>query len=412
MADNKWNDKLRKQMSEYTQAPPEGLWEAVESRLGERRAAAFPWWWALAGAAAAVLAVLLLFKPEQEPIRPNDPVVAVVQDPVNPPADDPDAASVDPAGEPGTQTDAPAGNFGVLRRTAPSGINATAENEVPAGDAVPGGNDDPSTVIPEAREEKEGKDVKEEEKPEQKTHSVQIKQYPAERPLLADASGRKLRLSLMAGGVPGGATTSSINEYGMSATMKMSPGRPGVHSAASLLSRNRSTVTNADYTMLYRFGVMANLPLSNHWSLESGLQVSRLAGDVVSTSGNMSTNTHSDLYYLGVPLLAVFTPWSGRNLSVYMSAGPMAEYGVRLSGNIREIIGDKTTLTDIETSVPGDWIWSLGANAGVQLQVGRLGALFVQPGVSWHLPSEESPESYYTAHPFAFNLAAGFRLLF
>ena len=78
---DKWNDKLRRQMAEYTETPPEGLWEGIEEGLQKRRAAAFPWWWALAGAAAAVLAVLLLWRPGAvEPQLATDAVAEAVPD--------------------------------------------------------------------------------------------------------------------------------------------------------------------------------------------------------------------------------------------------------------------------------------------------------------------------------------------
>ena len=54
---------MRKQLSEYGQTPPEGLWEAVDAKV-RKPSASFPWWWALAGAAAAVAAVLLVVRPE------------------------------------------------------------------------------------------------------------------------------------------------------------------------------------------------------------------------------------------------------------------------------------------------------------------------------------------------------------
>ena len=111
--------------------------------------------------------------------------------------------------------------------------------------------------------------------------------------------------------------------------------------------------------------------------------------------------------------MAVYTPWSGRHLSVYLSAGPSVEYGFRSSGNIREVIGNLAPVVrNIDKYTPGDFIWSLGANVGAQWAFGNFGALFVQPGVSWHIAGENSPESYYTANPVAFNLSGGFRILF
>ena len=113
MTDKNWNDNLRQRMSEYTENPPEGLWEALKAagavgaeeaagagaeaagadavgrrgvmaagaaggglfaRLFSRRTA--PVWWSLAGVAAAVAAVLILRVPGGSvKVNPADAII-------------------------------------------------------------------------------------------------------------------------------------------------------------------------------------------------------------------------------------------------------------------------------------------------------------------------------------------------
>ncbi len=100
MTDKNWNDDLRQRMSEYTENPPEGLWEALKAagavgaeevagagaeaagaaggglfaRLFGRRTA--PVWWSLAGVAAAVAAVLILRVPGGSvKVNPADAII-------------------------------------------------------------------------------------------------------------------------------------------------------------------------------------------------------------------------------------------------------------------------------------------------------------------------------------------------
>lgn len=398
MAD-KWNDKLRRQMSDYTQTPPDGLWDQVESRI-RRSGAPFPWWWAFAGVAAAALALVLVVtpRPVSDKAEPTLAVADTVSSEIAPMPLQPVPALPEIAARPKTMI---AKTSEVSPAETPE---AGDEKEAPASvapEAVAPEAVAPEAVAPETQDEQTSE---EERKPEVRVRIVPYRSETGRRPLLADASQPKVRMSLLTSGVPGGSVSNTVSEFGMPPGLKMA-------SPSRLLSRNRSTVTQSDYSMLYRFGLMANIGLSEHWGIETGLQLSRLKKEVVSTTGSMSTSTSTDQYYLGVPLLAVYTPWSGRNLSVYLSAGPMAEYGIRLSGSIREVIGGNVDMNNIDKSVPGDWIWSAGANAGVQLQLGRLGAVFVQPGITYHIPEQEVQESYYTVHPFAFNLAFGLRLL-
>ena len=420
----KWNDKLRKQLSTYTQAPPEGVWDAVEGHIAQKRTAApFPWWWALAGAAAALVALLIIVRPSSPDQSPSaGPAVAELTDTVVTPPAGIDTVLVNPA-EPGNPV-APVNTGVPVRSVAPKSSAAPMNSVAPVNSVAPGHRavsgeavaevvvEEPATT-PAAQDttsREEHYAVKDDINPREGLPDVFI---PADRPLLALASPVRPRpnISLVTSGALGAVPSNTIAEYGMSGTMRMASSRS--MSPVSLLSRNKSTVTDIKHRLVYRVGLLANVPLSRHWSVETGLQLSCLASDVVSTSGSMTSSTHTDMHYFGVPLMAVYTPWSGRHLSVYLSAGPSVEYGFRSSGNIREVIGNLAPVVrNIDKYVPGDFIWSVGANVGAQWAFGSFGALFVQPGVSWHIAGENSPESYYTANPVAFNLSGGFRILF
>ncbi|MBQ3941233.1 MAG: PorT family protein [Bacteroidales bacterium] len=416
----KWNDKLRKQLSDYTQAPPEGVWDAVEGHLARgRSAAAFPWWWALAGAAAALVALLVVVRPSSEKQSPAvGPVVAELADTALAPPAKIDTVVVNPLtpvdiAVPVT-TAAPVNSVAPRHRDLSDVAVAQAVDQ--QGAEAPVTEDASSQVqnpiVEDDFNPSQEEPAEEEKAPEKPIHILPQKQYPAERPLLADASTNRAHISLLTSGALGAVPSNTIAEYGMSGTMRMASSSRSM-SPVSVLSRNKSTVTDIKHRLVYRVGIMANVPLSRRWSIETGLQLSRLASDVISTSGTMTSSTHTDMHYFGVPLMAVYTPWSGRHLSVYLSAGPSVEYGFRSSGNIREVIGNLAPVVrNIDKYTPGDFIWSLGANVGAQWAFGNFGALFVQPGVSWHIAGENSPESYYTANPVAFNLSGGFRILF
>lgn len=442
MNDRNWNDKLRKQLSEYGQTPPEGLWEAVEAKV-RKPSAAFPWWWALAGAAAAVAAVLLVVRPEgvttpSASVKDTAEAVAALERAdtlVSPQAEpEPDVMTAPAARKAYAALTpvptSPAAEAGVVTPTVEdSPVAAEKESVVPsagAGVVPPAVEDSPVAAETESEVQQPVEaevSVAEENASEDKSSGkpvagspapgkelpVEIKTYPAEKPLYADAGqDNRIRMSFIASGVPGGQFSHSEIQYGIGQQMRMAP---SPKSFSSLLSRNRSTETQTEYSLAYRAGILVNLQLSKHWSVESGLQLSRLAGTVTSSVGSISTQTKNTMLYLGIPVYAVYTPWEGRNLGIYFSAGPMAEYGVLMTGSVRETIGTVVNTTH-DAVFPKDFIFSLGANAGLQLKIGSLAALFVQPGISWHIPSANSPESYYTAQPLAFTLGGGLRVLF
>ena len=181
---------------------------------------------------------------------------------------------------------------------------------------------------------------------------------------------------------------------------------------AALLSRNKTTTTSANHKMTFRAGLMVNVPLSRHFSLESGLLYNILSADITSVSGGIEALNKKRIHYIGIPLQAVYTPLSTRHFSCYLSAGPMAEFSFRTDWKTVGTIDGVGTGSGSGRIGKNDWLWSLGANAGVQWHPYSKGAFFLQPGVSWHFPKEGAQESYYTVHPLAFTLSAGYRIFF
>ena len=69
---------------------------------------------------------------------------------------------------------------------------------------------------------------------------------------------------------------------------------------------------------------------------------------------------------------------------------------------------DKTT----DDTLYEDSKWSANLGAAMQLRVGKHGALYVQPGFSYHFPDNSTLETFYTAHPAAFSMTFGYNFLF
>ena len=86
--------------------------------------------------------------------------------------------------------------------------------------------------------------------------------------------------------------------------------------------------------------------------------------------------------------------------------------GVRSFGTVESYIGEEQVGREKIGNKESDAIFSVGLNIGAQWQLADFGGLFVQPGVSWHMAGEGNTESFYTKHPLAFSLAAGFRFTF
>lgn len=422
MARNQWNDKLRQKMEAYTQQPPDGLWEAVEAGLPQQKAVFPSWVWAFAGVAAALFAVMLIWpKGSGKATLDGEAVAVVAQDSESLP----EAVSVSaelagdlsPAPEAAAESAAESATEETSESAAESAVEPAAEAAVSADDAADARDDKAATVqVGETQEERTtaGEDegaaagkADEAEPGDSERYGAGVL-IPLER--TKSAFRPNLTASLLAGGIPGNAS-GSYDSYGLSEGV-----RAGVmslkKSPVGLLSRNKATRTEVSHSVALRVGVLAQLSFSEHWGVESGLQLSSLESATKSVTGNMTAATEKTMSYLGVPLHVVYTPFRFGSFSLYASAGPMFEYGFRSASADESYIGSERVSYSTTTRRENDSIWSLGANLGAQWNVGGMGGLFIQPGVSYHFAGKDNQESFYTAHPLSFALSAGFRFMF
>ena len=405
-------------MSEYRETPPEGLWEGIEGALAPKTGALGGFWawltgrpgmwpvWATAGVAAAVAAVLLLHAPAGQTPTVNPDAIAEVADSTS------TDSSVIPSAAEESPATAPAIHRIVSGQTKHPAAIAQAEEAEPEADTPSEAT--PETVIPSEVEESQPKQDKADQKQEEplpiwtpdpfgSTRVPLRKSIKRSKPLLAAA--------LTGGGAPGGGTTTTSSGYGFPTGTFPDATNPKM----AMLGRNKSVDTEVSHRQDYQFGLLLNYSFNEHWGIESGVTFTGLTSESSSTNGNITRIEKNTFNYIGVPLRVVYTPFNFKSVSLYLSAGPAAEYGLYARKEYRDIVGEKEKAYEPETSRPGDWIFSASLNAGVQWQPWKYGSFFIQPGVVGRLideDSEKSPESYYTTHPVSFQLAAGYKINF
>ena len=159
-------------------------------------------------------------------------------------------------------------------------------------------------------------------------------------------------------------------------------------------------------------GALFNYSFSEHWGVETGLQLTNLQTRTKTTTGSVTSATDKTISYIGLPLMVVYTPLRFERLSIYTSAGPMFEYGFRSFGKQENYLGSEKVEETKFTGKESDAVFSLGLNLGAQWMVTDFGGLFLQPGLSWHLVGDGNTETFYTEHPLSFSVSAGFRFLF
>lgn len=380
-----WTDKLPDLFEGYQEAAPEGLWDAVQAQMKPKRRVLPIFWWAsaaLATAAAVVLAVFLW--------KPAAPAV-------------PERGTVPSAAQP-ILADIPEYTPEIIPERMPESIPEITPHILPV--TVP--EDAPEYLtyepiaIPAIVVEQAAK--KQEVKPSPVLHTVPLikQEKPRHRP--------RIGISVRSGGYLAQATSSVSTGYGVPynlgiQTKSVNGGDPTI----AMLSRNRASTTTEAHRPGNRIGLGLSYEFLPRWSLESGVSYTSLLSAYNTTSGLSVSDATRTVKYIGIPMTVQFRLLDKKRLCIYLSAGPMLETAVGGSVSTTSYISGKRSSDQYEPLDLNDLQWSFGSGAGVQLGISRHGALFAQPGFSWHFAGSGNIDSYYTAHPFAWDLAFGYR---
>ena len=392
MRQNDWTDKLPGLMEGYEEAEPEGLWDAVQAGLAPRKRRVAVWWY-VAGiglaAAAAVLLAVLLWKPspavspvpedrlvEEVPVVPETPVPEEVF-----PADElPAPVSRRPKASPAVE--AP--------EEEPEEVPEVAPAETPA--------EAPAPETP--REPKKAPSAPD---------PIPQEWIPAEVPTPNTRRSGRLQVSVRTGGLLAQAATSSYQGVGLTPY----PVTKASDLTPELVNRNRESNTDVQHRMRLRVSAQIAYAFAPRWSGGTGLTYSSLQSTYTTSAGNSISEEKTDYSYLGIPLFVQLKVVEYKRLSLYATAGGMFEIPLGAVTHSKIYSGSNVLSENVRnTDVRGvnNTVWSLNAGVGLQFELFKHGALFLQPELSWHIPGQSTLENFYSARPLAFDVNFGLRI--
>ena len=388
MKDN-WTDKLPSLLEGYEEAAPEGLWDAVRAGAARPKVIWWPWAAGVVAAAAAVVLAVFLWRPAPSAIPSTDV----------------------PFGD--GLLCVPSERLVCVSRhsSGPMRVVAMAVEPVEAeAEAAPVEADTLAPQQSEVPQEKPAPPAEKQILPETKPFRWQPEETaPRKKP------GR-VEITVTSGGfllaqAPGTVTKSYGVAYnpGMGNTVPVVKGG-GI--TTQMLSRNRETTTESNHRRFPRISVGVSYEFAPRWSVGTGITYSVLRSNYTALSGTTETRTERYLHYLGIPLNVQYRAWEWKGFSLYLSGGPMVETAVGARVETRSFVSGKPASEQWETLSCRDWFWSLNAGAGFQFRITRETALYLQPGLSWHIPGGHHIESSYTARPLSFELDFGVRWSF
>lgn len=393
-----WTDKLPELFEGYSEAEPDGLWDAVRAGIEPKKKRAFGalWYAGVLLAAAAVAAIALLLWPlspsaeDGVSLVPGDAIVAdVVPEEVSPSS--------------ACLSETPPGKAGPLPLQ-------PWEAMAPDGDTSPAVSPEPDAQnIPETHMDGENKGTDVQIAPETHTEKPRVTEQPKKTPVR-----KKPRVTVQAGisglGQMSPKTMQTVVSSGTPSVAAATKAWSGGSFDFGMVSRNKPSTTETSHWQSARIALSLKCSIGERWGVESGICMSTLSTSINTESGNSTKKTNRHVEYLGIPLYVNYNALQWNRFSVYLTAGPMYEFATGVHLESESYLNGKRVSSSNDDTLQKDGIWSLNAGAGLQWNVTEHSALFVQPGFSYHFVGGNHIETYYTAHPASFNLAIGYRL--
>ena len=384
----KWEDIVKDKLEGYESNLPEDSLAAFNARratAGSTKAKRFPLVWAIVPALAAGLAAVLLLR---KPTVPEDGIQIIPQ-PVE------TYSQVDDSLDTTTPIVATPLIAHATRTKAGRPMPKTEQSKEPAATPVV-----EEIRIPEETHISETEGIGPEDTPEEPaTDNRPVMQESS--PFVPQPSTEQpaLQVKLGTGGAiaAGGGLLAALATQLARADLR--PLLPRDHDTDGPNNTNSIDIINGletthSHRMPLVVGLSVKFPITEKIGVTTGLEYSLYSSSFSYPPGEKTQLVH----YLGIPVRLDWTFVSSRWLDAYLGAG--------IKGDL--CVG--ATLDGHSIGKDGPAFRLLGAG-GIQFDATRNLSLFVEPEVSWTLPSDRRMLSTYSSeHPWMFTVATGVRI--
>lgn len=398
-----WKKSFQKKMEDYESPVPDDLWDDVmtgidahrKKRLHVRRLS-----FTIGSLVAAAASVILLLKilPAQDTDDTNTNAKHLVESVV----------SSQPNADKGVVSSKTNTAYRLLAvNDKPRNDDNSAITEIITPDEIsesPQGNDSPGTekTVKEttAGKSTEGRKGK---TPVKKQHSDYYDNYYNDNFPATDNRRRRRKASFgltlqnsLVGSMQSG-------NGGMMASADMQDNKDYAFLYASnavSLQENKLTTTAHHHTPI-RLGFTFAIPLSERWSVETGIIYSYNSSDIERSVGNNVTEGTQHLHYVGIPLNVLYKVWGNKKLNVYASGGTKAE---KMVYGQQKIDGEshKVSINPLQ--------WSLNAHGGIEYKLSDHVGVYAEPGIGYYIDNNSNIPTIYKDKPWNPELRLGIRI--
>lgn len=418
-----WQKDIHDRLGSYEKDAPEGLWEGISRRMPKlndggmltdkpQRTAKFRMWRVAGVAAAASVALVIGYN-----FLGND-----VQDNINIPTNTTKhpnmlASSQKPIGnEPtGVCADQATHSADDLLSEQPTLAKASTEQPTLASASTETDVKEISSKKENSKEENGQAEVKPEKREDnrmlRKNQDDALLAYNdvTERSGSTDAPSRWSVSTGAMGGLGASGTTTAYGDY----LVLSCPGGADTKDSPMLdmssVNRDVETKTEYEHHLPIRIGLSVAYALTDRLSISSGLTYTRLSSDIKDPSRESKYIGEQRLHYVGIPVNVSYKVVSSRWISLYGTAGVLAEKCV--SGTTDEGYVENNTMKYTNTHDISSKPLQMSVNAGVGIQfdfIDNVG-IYAEPGLSYYFDDGSALQTIYKEKPMNFNLNVGVR---
>lgn len=414
-----WLDDIRTRLEQHEEPAPEGLWESIEAQIStEETAKARPvipvWAWSTVSiAAVAVIAFFIFFNPKEEEltlIREHQEVALTTEDisknilpPENP---DPIHTEVIPTTPKKREKEQPVQV--VSESTETQNIEISPDTDL-------------SEIIPDNREQIQ-EEYPEEEYPEEKaTVSVPA---PEERhgvlPNLKitnqKGTEKEMTISLFSQNTPGNSHTQNGfgRDYIQTVNRQQEEHDDADISAMSkeiiFFNQYREIKETTEHRMPISAGITLSYPLSEKVAIDAGLTYTYLSSKTRRGTEEYYEESLNEHHFIGIPLGIKYTIWNRNGLSLYLSGGGEVKRSISSTTHHKYTMDFKEIASHDQNKNDALYLWSVRGAVGVRYNIMDGIGLFAEPGITYHLKTNDLPSIIYNQTPLNFSLSFGINI--
>lgn len=423
-----WQKDIHDRLGSYEKDAPEGLWEGISRRMPKlndggmltdkpQRTAKFRMWRVAGVAVAASVALVIGYSFLGNDVQDNINIATNTTKHPNILASNKKPIGNEPTGVCAEQATHSADD---LLSEQPTLASASTEQPTLASVSTEQptlANASTETNVKEISSKEENKQT--ETKPAKREDSYVLPHNP-DNNLLAfndmterrgdeDAPSRWSVSTGAMGGLGASGTTTAYGDYLVLASPGVMDAKDSPMLDMNTVNRDVEQKTEYDHHLPIRIGLSVAYALTDRLSISSGLTYTRLSSDIKDASRESKYIGEQRLHYVGIPVNVSYKVASSRWISLYGTAGVLAEKCV--SGTTDEGYVENNTMKYTNTHDISSKPLQMSVNAGVGIQfdfIDNVG-IYAEPGLSYYFDDGSALQTIYKEKPLNFNLNVGVR---